>query len=74
MSITAPRKRPELPEELMTRLRRQLLVIITVLLAVGAGWLGIIMRPYLGQILLTVVAIGVVSLAVVSAVDFFRDR
>lgn len=74
MSVTTPGKRTEIPEEILTRLRRQLLGIVTILLAVGAGWLGIIMRPYLGPIVLTVAAIALIWLVVVSAIDFFLDR
>lgn len=74
MSVTSPGKRTEIPEEILTRLRRQLLGVVTILLAVGAGWLGIIMRPYLGPIVLTVAAIALIWLVVVSAIDFFLDR
>lgn len=74
MSVTTPGKRTEIPEEILTRLRRQLLGIVTILLAVGAGWLGIIMRPYLGPIALTGAAVALIWLVVVSAIDFFLDR
>jgi glucose-6-phosphate-specific signal transduction histidine kinase len=74
MSVTTPHKRTEIPEEILSRFRRQLLVIATILLAIGAGWLGIVMRPYLGQIVLTIVAVALIWLVIVSAIDFFRDR
>lgn len=74
MSVTTPHKRTEIPEEILARFRRQLLVIATILLAIGAGWLGIVMRPYLGQIVLTIVAVALIWLVIVSAIDFFRDR
>lgn len=74
MSVTSPGKRTEIPEEILTRLRRQLLGVVTILLAAGAGWLGIIMRPYLGPIVLTVAVVALIWLVVVSAIDFFLDR
>ena len=58
----------------MTRLRRQLLGAATVLLAIGAGWLGIITRPYLGQIFLTAIAAVLLWLVTVSVIAFFRGR
>ncbi|KDA05299.1 hypothetical protein DC31_17235 [Microbacterium sp. CH12i] len=74
MSITMQRKRTEIPENILIRLRRQLIGLTTVLLAVGAGWLGIVMRPHLGKIFMTLLAAALVWLVIVSAIDFFRDR
>lgn len=74
MSVTTPRKRSEIPPELITRLRRQLLFVATALLAIAAGWLGTVLGPHMGKILLTLLTTALVGLAIVSAIDFFRGR
>lgn len=74
MTLSSSRKSAEITEELTTRLRRQLFGLVTVLAAIGAGWLGIIIRPYLGQIALCAFAIALIWVIVVTAIDTFRDR
>lgn len=73
MSITAPRRPVQIPEEVRTRLRRMIIGLVTVVLAIGAGWLGIVLAPHMGKILLTAAALILLWLVVVTAVDFFRD-
>ena len=73
MSVTTPRKRTEIPAELITRLRRQLIFVATVLLAIAAGWLGTVLGPHMWKFLLTLVTLALVSRVVVSAIAFFRD-
>ena len=57
MSLATPRKHADIPDELLTRLRRMIIGLLTIGLAVGAGWLGIILAPHIGKILLTAAAI-----------------
>lgn len=71
MSI-AGRPRP-IPAEITTRLRRILLTLVILTAIAGAGWLGVLLAPILDRILICAAAIILVPLAVVLAIDFFRD-
>lgn len=71
MSI-AGRPRP-IPAEITNRLRRILLTLATVTLVVGSGWLGILLAPILDRILICAAALVLVPLAIILAIDFFRD-
>ncbi len=73
MSVTAPRDRAEISDELLTRLRRMLTGLAALVLIAGAGWLGIALAPHMGKILLTALAVVLLWLLVVSVGDFFRD-
>lgn len=73
MSLATPRKHADIPEEILTRLRRIIIGLLTIGLAVGAGWLGVILGPHMGKILLTAAAIVLLWVLVISVVDFFRS-
>jgi hypothetical protein len=73
MSVATPRKNADIPEEILTRLRRLILGLISIVLAVGAGWLGILLADHIGKILLTALAIVLLWVLVVSVIDFFRS-
>lgn len=73
MSVTAPRDRSEISDELLTRLRRMITGLVALVLVAGAGWLGIALAPHMGKILLTALAVVLLWLLVVSVVDFFHD-
>lgn len=73
MSVASPRNRDEISPELLARLQRMITGLVAIGLVAGAGWLGIVLAPHMGKILLTALAIGLVWVLVVSVVDFFRD-
>lgn len=73
MTLATPRKPADIPDEILTRLRRMIVGLLTIGLAVGAGWLGIILAPHMGKILLTAAAIVLLWVLVVSVIDFFRS-
>ncbi len=73
MTLATSRKHAEIPAEILTRLRRVLLGLLTIGLAVGAGWLGILLADHIGKILLSAVAVVLLWVLVVSVIDFFRS-
>ncbi len=73
MSVASPRNRDEISPELLARLQRMITGLVAIGLVVGAGWLGIVLAPHMGKILLTALAIVLLWALVVSVVDFFRD-
>ncbi len=73
MSVATPRKHADIPEEIITRLRRIVIGLLTIGLAIGAGWLGLILSAHVGKILLTAGAIGLLWVLAVSVADFFRS-
>ncbi|MDZ5146306.1 hypothetical protein [Microbacterium testaceum] len=72
MSLASPRKHAEIPEELLRRLRRALLVAVTIVLAVAAGWLGTLLAPHIGKIVLAALAVVLLWALVTSVIAFFR--
>lgn len=73
MSVAAPRDRAEISVELITRLRRMVTGLAALVLVAGTSWLGIVLSPHMGKILLTAFAVVLLWLVIVSVVDFFRD-
>ncbi|MFF8188802.1 hypothetical protein ACF044_16230 [Microbacterium sp. NPDC016588] len=75
MSIaTRPRPVPrEIPAELVVRLRRLVTGVAFVVLAVGAGYLGLLLAPILDRLIVAALAVILVPLLVVVVVDFFRS-
>ena len=73
MTLATSRKHAEIPAEILARLRRVLLGLLTIGLAVGAGWLGILLVDHIGKILLSAVAVVLLWVLVVSVIDFFRS-
>lgn len=66
----APR---EVSVELITRLRRITIGLAFVMLAAGAGYLGLLLAPILDRIIVTAAAVVLLLLLVVVIVDFFRS-
>jgi len=73
MTLATPRKHTEIPEEILTRLRRMIVGLLTIGLAAGAGWLGILPAPHVGKILLTAAAIALLWVLAICVIDFFRS-
>lgn len=73
MSVAAPRERAVISDDLLTRLRRMISGLVALVLVAGASWLGIVLAPHMGKILLTAFAVVLLWLVIVSVVDFFRD-
>jgi len=73
MSLATPRKHADIPDEILTRLRRMIIGLLTIGLAVGAGWLGILLAPHMGKIQLPAAAIELLWALVISVIDFFRS-
>lgn len=73
MSVAAPRDRQEISDALLARLRRMVTGLVALVLVAGASWIGIVLAPHMGKILLTATAVVLLWLVIVSVVDFFRD-
>ena len=73
MSVAAPRDRAEISGELLARLRRVVTYLVALVLGAGASWIGIVLAPHMGKILLTALAVVLLWLVIVSVIDFFRD-
>lgn len=69
-----PRTPGRIPDHLQRRLSVQLTVIAVLALIAAAGLLGILVAPVLDRILTTGLAAGLVWLAIVAAVGFFRGE
>lgn len=69
-----PRTPGRLPDDLQRRLSMQLSVASLLALIVAAGLLGLVVAPILDRILMAALAAGLVWLAIVAAVRFFRGE
>lgn len=63
----------EIPVDLVVRLRRIVVGFAFVLVAVGAGYLRLLLAPILDRIIVTALAVILVPLLIVVLVDFFRS-
>ncbi|WP_143049336.1 hypothetical protein [Microbacterium sp. LCT-H2] len=70
----SPAENPTTPgDATLTRLRRMIVGLLTICLAAGAGWLGILLAPHVGKILLTAAAIALLWVLAICVIDFFRS-
>lgn len=58
---------------LVGRLRRVLIALTTIALAVGGAWVGIVFSEYVDRIIITAIAAVIVPYAIYHVILFFRD-